>query len=88
MAGCYPHLLSYSRLFMTGECLRLLTWNVSGLHARFTDLHSYVLTHRSDFIALQEVGPLVPGFRSYEDWLRMSVKGRLLFLRKWVLLGH
>lgn len=44
---------------------RFLTWNINGLRARFTDLHSYVITQKPDVIALQEVGPEVPQLRGY-----------------------
>lgn len=50
---------------MNGKTFRTLTWNVNGLHARFTDLHSHVLLHKPDIIALQEVGPRVPELRGY-----------------------
>lgn len=43
----------------------LLTWNVNGLQARFTDLHSYVISKKPDIIALQEVGPRVLDLRGY-----------------------
>ena len=50
---------------MNGKTFRTLTWNINGLHARFTDLHSHVLLHKPDIIALQEVGPRVPELRGY-----------------------
>ncbi len=60
---------------MPGECLRLLTWNINGLHARFADLHSYVVTHRPDLIALQEVGPQVPVLRGYDSYVLDAAAG-------------
>ena len=72
------------------ECknYRLLIWNINGLQARFTDLHSYVLTNKPDIIALQEVGPHIPALRGYDTYvlgcdegiskaLAMYVKGGL-----------
>ena len=50
---------------MASKTYRVLTWNVNGLRTRFPDLHSYVITHRPDIIALQEVGPEVPPLTGY-----------------------
>ena len=61
--------------FANCKCLRLLTWNVNGLHARLTDLHSYVITHRPDIIALQEVGPRVSPLRSYDSYVLDGATG-------------
>ncbi len=60
---------------MAGECLRLLTWNVNGLHARFADLHSYVLTRRPDVVALQEVGPRVSEMWGYDLYVLDGAAG-------------
>lgn len=56
---------------LTMECKNycLLTWNINGLQARLTDLHSYVITKRPGIIALQEVGPHVPALRGYETYI-------------------
>ena len=35
--------------------LKSLCWNVNSLRKRVTDLHSYILSHDLDVIALQEV---------------------------------
>ena len=61
--------------FANCKCLRLLTWNVNGLHARLTDLHSYIITHRPDIIALQEVGPRVSPLRGYDSYVLDGATG-------------
>ena len=54
---------------MDSKTFCTLTWNVNGLHARFTDLHSYVFLHKPDIIALLEVETQVPELWGYTSYI-------------------
>lgn len=71
---------------MTSKYLRLLTWNVNGLHAHCTDHHSYVLTNLLDIIAHQEVRPRLSALQGYDfhvlDSATGSTRGMATYVRQ------